>query len=410
MIGGAGKASYRLHDGLRAAGHSSKMIVLRKVTADEDVVAMPGQAMQLMWLRLRRRLAGSKGDHAFNFDRPPLFGSSFISRCPTNRIDIICLHWINGLLTAEMIRDLWEHYRCPIVWTLSDQEPVTGGCHYSFGCIGYTKQCGNCPQIRGAHMHDASNILWRRKFDCLHELPITFVAPTSWVERKIQESSLFGEHYIARIQLPIDGNIFCAADRLMARRKLQIAKDKKVVFFGASILKEPRKGIAHLLEALDLLHHNLQDNSSSLSTDNVLLLYCGEDVEEMPTIQAYERKYLGRIDDDHLLALAYQAADIFVCPSLEDAGPMMVPESMMCGTPVVAFDTGGVPDLVQTMETGYLAIPGDSSDLAHGIQTLLLMDRLDRMRKACRKAACLAHDTATVIRRHANLYDSLVSN
>ncbi|MBS1791856.1 MAG: glycosyltransferase [Acidobacteria bacterium] len=306
----------------------------------------------------------------------------------------------------KAIRRLYDHFRCPIVWIMADQEPMTGGCHYSFDCKGFTRECGNCPQLMRSYPNDHSRVVWQRKKDFLAEVPICFVAPTSWGRERLRQSSLFQNHRCELIPYPIDDQVFRPFDQRIARDLFHLPQEKKVIFFGATYLEDPRKGMAQLVEALNLLAQKL----SSTVRDNVYLLVAGLNGKPLMEQLPFPGKYVGQLNDDVTLALAYQAADIFVCPSTEEAGPMMIPEALMCGTPVVAFNSGGAPDLIKSKTNGYLAKYADPDDLAQGIEILLEADNEQAIRDAAVSAAKEKHMPKAVTRMHSELYRSLISN
>jgi glycosyltransferase involved in cell wall biosynthesis len=258
--------------------------------------------------------------------------------------------------------------------------------------------CGKCPQIRSSAEHDLSRWAWKRKATNLRDIPIVIVAPTQWIADRVKESSLFGLNRIVRIPLPVDARVFRMLDRRLARQVLGLPLDKKLIFFGATAMTEERKGMRYLLDAL---------RQSRMNPEQVSLVVAGRgklDISGVP----FELAHLGLITDERVLALAYQAADIFVCPSIEDAGPMMIPESMMCGTPVVAFNSGGAPDLIRTMENGYLVVNKDSADLAKGIQEVLFGSHLLAMGLAAHEIAARLHSPSIVAGQYMDLYRSLI--
>lgn len=415
--GGAAKAAHRLHLALRRAGQDSQLIVRYKKSEDEAVTQLP------LWSRpWRSRLERWRGhipglrprvvvsDYQFNFDRPPHLD---LSRLLAGRLlpapaDIIYLHWFDGLLDVRSIRRLYEQWRAPLLWVIHDLEAFTGGCHYSFGCDGFTKQCGACPRLGSRAPDDLSHQIWQRKRDHLARLPICFIAPTSWCVARLRESSLFGRARVEHIHLPMDTSIFRPLAKELAREVLQLPPDQKIVFFGATYLEDRRKGLAQLLVALEHLAALLAQ-SGVVKPEQLLLLVAGLQGERLMARLPFAGRYLGHVNDELLMALAYQAADIFVCPSIEDAGPMMIPEAMLCGTPVVAFAQGGAPDLIETMKTGYLARLGDAGDLARGLHALLNAPDLAPIGAAAAAAAQRAHTPASVAQRHLQLYASLKS-
>ena len=413
--GGAGKATHRLHSALRDAGHPSRMIVRYKQSDDGDVRQArswftSGWPSKLNILKMGIRFFFKGMPHTvyfFNFDRELDLDTQLFFEFEPGDVDIIHLHWITHLLTVKTIRKLYEHYRCPVLWTLTDLGPITGGCHYPFDCEGFKKQCGHCPQLHSDRFADPSQVVWNRKFRSLRNLPITFIAPTSWVATRIKESSLFGDHRIEEIPLSIDTTVFRPFEQRSARDLLHVPQNKKVIFWGSARLDDPRKGMMHLQEALQRLASMVEDKGCGLTKDDLFLLTAGRGGGGLLDSLPFSGKSMEYLRDDVTLALAYQAADVFVCPSTEDAGPMMIPESMLCGTPVVAFNCGGAPDLIQTMKTGYLANYKDSNDLASGIHALISSPHLAAVRNAARDIAVKNHSPQIVVSQYIELYHSL---
>jgi glycosyltransferase involved in cell wall biosynthesis len=200
--------------------------------------------------------------------------------------------------------------------------------------------------------------------------------------------------------------VFRPLDQRVAREVMQLPPNKKILFFGATYLEDRRKGMKQLIEALAILVE-LIDAERKLKREDVFLLVAGLNAKSLMPQLPFAGKHAGHFNDDLTLALAYQAADVFVCPSIEDAGPMMIPEAMMCGAPVVAFDSTGAPDLVETMKTGYLAAAADAQDFARGIYALLTMESLSSMRREAARAAAKCHTPAVAADRHIELYQSL---
>ncbi len=413
ITGGAAKAAYRLHTALREAGHQSQMVVLHKKSDDGSVVQAP-PAKSRPWTsrfeRLRNQIPGLRRVHpvanyTFNFDLQPQADLQSLLTSQTEPPEIICLHWITGFLDIKAIRQLYDFFRCPIVWVMADQEPLTGGCHYSFGCEGFKHECGNCPQLIPSNAADHSHTVWQRKKELLSDLPICFVAPTSWGRERLQQSSLFRSHRCELIPYPIDPQVFRPFDRNIARDLLHLPQDRKIIFFGATYLEDRRKGMSQLLDSMRLVANQA---SSPKLKESVYLLVAGLNGKLLMPQLPFEGKYVGHLQDELTLALAYQAANIFVCPSLEDAGPMMIPEAMMCGTPVVAFNAGGAPDLIESGKTGYLATFADTNDFASGILALLEADNEQAICDAAFHRARARHFPASVAQKYIELYQSLL--
>jgi glycosyltransferase involved in cell wall biosynthesis len=211
------------------------------------------------------------------------------------------------------------------------------------------------------------------------------------------ESSIFSERPIKQIMLGMDVDVFKPAAQVDARAILGLPIDRKIIFFGAQRTHEERKGIAYLVDALKQLHGMLDDNPDFQK--KILVVTAGYWGKAGKLEMLFEHRHIGSLQGDTMLAAAYQAADIFVSASIEDSGPMMINESILCGTPVVSFDMGVAPDLVHTGRTGYRARLRDAADMAAGLLSLLEMDAdsIQAMRTECRALGVrLCHPDAQV--------------
>lgn len=383
-FGGAGKAAYRLHCSLRSAGFKSKMAILKKKEHDDDVVEIANVSstsrilsiLSKAWLKIT-----SNEDYYFQYQSRSLLSSpGELVRSLDFAPDVIIVHWVSNFISTDDIRAISLAYRAPVIWYLLDMAPLTGGCHYAWDCTGYFRDCGTCPALSSTNNNDLSNRILQKKQRALQDIDLYIVAGSCWLEKQARNSSLFNKCNISKLLLAVDPVIFSPRSKTIARQKLGLPEHKKIIFFGNQGLKLKRKGMSHLIEALQILA-----GDSTLDINSVLVAVAGITPEKLHMPLDYQA--LGFLENDEKLALAYQAADIFVCSSIEDSGPMMINESIMCGTPVVCFEMGVAQDLVHTGTTGYRAKLGDSRDLAHGMLSLLTLSEAHAMEqsKSCRE-------------------------
>jgi glycosyltransferase involved in cell wall biosynthesis len=376
IAGGAARATYRLHQALRQAGIDSKMLVQVKYGDDDSVFGDKPSAMRL-YTELVPKL-----------DKIPLklypqrravpFSPQWFPECTASKVarlapDIINLHWINdGFLRIESLARLSK----PIVWTMHDMWPFTGGCHYNEGCDHYTESCGACPTLASKRDKDLSRWIWNRKSRNWQELDITIVALSSWLADCARNSTLFSNLPIEVIPNCIDTNVYMPQDKHHARYLLDLPQDKKIVGFGAlRATSDQRKGFHLLKSTLELL------SNSNLSSDLELAVFGASRSNSTAALKAH---YLGEIHDEMKLAAFYSAVDVFVLPSIEDNLPNTVMEALSCGTPCVAFRIGGIPDMIDHKLNGYLCRPFECQDLALGI-TWVIEDE-ERRKKLSGKA------------------------
>jgi glycosyltransferase involved in cell wall biosynthesis len=206
---------------------------------------------------------------------------------------------------------------------------------------------------------------------------------------------LLGDAPIHCIPHGLDHDLFYPRDSGREQKKLSIADDQKIVLFVSHSVDDSRKGFSLLLEAL-----------RTADLDGALLLSVGSGEPDVP--KGMRHQHLGHVDDDNRLAVLYSLADVFVIPSLQEAFGQTALESMACGTPVVGFDTGGIPDMVRPNETGWLAETGDIRSLRRAIETALAYDA-ERERKAarCREVVEEEYTLQRQAERYISLYESI---
>lgn len=389
-----GRIAYELHRGFKKIGHNSH--ILFKCNAGnyaDDNIAQIRAGFSYLHNKLRKKAKQlirisdkirSNPDYHFHAQRESrtLFSSKEILKQVPFKPDIIILYWVTDTVNSKNIYELSMLTGAPILWYLMDMAALTGGCHYAWDCEGYKKCCGNCPAIYSSDEKDTTydNLLLKKKY--FDQTNLSAVAGTEWLYRQAKESTLFREKRVYKVMASREPEIFRPSDKKLARNKLGIPFNKKVVFLGAVSFAQKRKGASYLLSALQYLKKLL-----SGSQNDLLLLIAGNHNKGLFGQLPFDYKYVGMLNGDKELVLAYQASDIFVCPSVEDSGPLMINESIMCGTPVVSFDMGVAPDLVHTDKTGYKAGLKNSEDLARGIHHLLRLSDLQyaQMVQNCHK-------------------------
>ena len=331
---------------------------------------------------------------------PAFFPDRVASHTAEIAPDIIHLHWIaGGFMRIETLSRL----QGPLVWTLHDMWPFTGGCHYSGECSRYTGSCGCCPALRSTAEADLSRRIWQRKARAWRALPMTIVTPSRWMAECASASSLFSEADIRVIPNGINTTLFQPGDRSIARNILGLPLDRRLILFGAmSPTGDPRKGFQYLFPAIKDLAKNGWGESIEL------LVYGENNSAEMPDF-GMKARYIGQVSDDATLVLLNVAADVLVAPSKQDNLPNTVMEAMSCGTPVVAFCTGGMPDMINHGETGWLAHPFDHTDLARGIVHVIEnVSRQEEMGIKAREKVVKDYGESIVARRHIGLYEELL--
>lgn len=399
LRGGAARGAHFLHRKLREEGIDSRMLVGRKYGADPQVTQLRGALapfsekarMKLDLLPLRDYDKTEDSFWSLGWQKRNLRGA-FAAAAP----DLIHLQWTGGgFLPVEALRQA----PVPIVWTLRDMWAFTGGCHYTAGCDRYISGCGACPQLRSSEEDDLSSATVMRKHRAWQGLDITAVPISDWMAARARESQLLQGVPAEVIPNGIDTSVFRPADRRQARTVLGLPEEGRYILFSAlNALEDTRKGFWHLAEALEFL----RDDDGGPRPE--LLIAGGMPEGEAPELPVNAR-FIGRVDDDERLAALYAAADVVAAPSLQEAFGKVHAEAMACGTPVVAFDSGGPSEIVLHGETGYLAEAFSTVDLARGLSWCLdATSKSSALGEAARARAERFYDIGVVARHYIDLY------
>jgi len=403
ILGGASRATYLLGKGLREENHEVSMCVQHKSGDFSWVWQVNQTKIQKFNSLIKARLESIP----LRFYKPLKHRSwslnifkntQLISKIIKEKPDIINLHWVGGgFIPISQLKLL----NIPIVWSLYDMWPFTGGCHYDEGCGKFVDKCGKCPQLNSNHL-DISSYVMNMKKKNWEKLPITIVSPSKWLASEARKSSLFSKKRIEVIPHGTDLKLFKPIDKLLAKDILGLDKNQRHVLFGATGgTQDSRKGFQYLEPALKHL-------ANQPGFNNICLLVFGSSEPAVPPELGFPIRYVGRLHDDASLAVLYSAADVTVTPSLQEAFGMTASESMACGTPVVAFKASGPLDVVDHMVNGYLASLNDIEDLARGISWVLDQSRATSLSIAARAKCMKNFDLGKVAREYSNLYSELI--
>ncbi len=399
--GGAARAAYRLHKGLQSFQISSQMLVRAKSSIDKSVIAEKSLLTKLgpPASNLPLKLYSKRPQTRFAVQWFPDILASKLSKINP---DIIHLHWIcNGFLQIETLSKLNK----PLVWTLHDMWPLTGGCHYAENCDRYTDSCGACPQLKSNQNQDLSRLILQWKKKAWKGLNLTIISPSIWLADCAKLSSVFNDLRIEVIPHGLDLEKYKPLEMSIARSLLNLPQDKKLVLFGASpgTIGDFRKGFQVFQPALKKL-------SQSEWNDHIELVVFGDSKPENPLDLGFKTHYLGQFHDDISLALVYSSVNVMVVPSIQEAFGQTASESLACGTPVVAFAATGLKDIVTHQQDGYLVKPFEIEDLAQGIAWVLEdNDRHQKLRIYARQKAEKEFSLELQTQRYLSIYQELLS-
>lgn len=360
-----------------------------------DQIKRLGRYAILRLQRMRYAFSEDPTLDAFTDDRSR-FAGEVILQLPAS--DLYHLHWISSFID---IGTFFERTTRPIVWTLHDMNPFTGGCHYTRSCTQHVDVCGPCPQLGSSSANDLSRAIFERKRSALapaiREQRLHIVAPSNWLAEEARESRLLGDAPVHMIPHGLDHDLFRPVPSSKSRVRLGIPPDHTVLVFIAASTDNDRKGGAYLAEALE-----------RIDVPNTTVLSIGK---KRPRFQSrLHHVHAGYIDDDTELAALYSLADIAVVPSMQEAFGQTVLEAMACGTPVVGFAAGGIPDMIRPGRTGWLSETGRVASLRKKIQEALTSDEARRrMARQCREVVEAEYTLEVQAKRHIELYESILA-
>jgi len=344
--GGAAKAAHRLYSGLILLKQSVHYFVKMKTDlSDDNIEELSTFKKPMLFIdRLIQK-------YYITQNRTPISNTVFSITyagvdIPSSKAlkdaDIINLHWVEKYLSLKSIQQLVDLGK-PIVWTLHDEKAFTGGCHYTTGCESFKSDCSECIQLEKDPYHLAQKTL-AAKYALLKDANISVITPSRWLAKQAQESMLFKNKEVVAIPNGIDTDIYVPLNKLECKKVLNIDPGSLVLQFGAQDNRELRKGFHYLIEAIEFC---LKNNAfKQMCNENKIIILCvGEPSKEIEALPI-QTKSVGYIDNDADMVKLYSATDIFILPSLEDNLPNTMIESLACKTPVIGFNTGGIPEVV----------------------------------------------------------------
>lgn len=362
-------APYRLCEAINKKGVQAELLVVETELKETQI----HKVKKSLWYRFLRKLDTlyfkienkllyqRRTDLPFSFYR---IGMDISKEKVIREADIVVLNWVCGnFISPYGIRRLIkEHKR--IILICHDNWHFTGGCHVRMGCEQFMNECGNCPELHSKCKNDCSNRMLKLKRKCFNKGKMLIVSPSLWMDENVKHSTLLHNfpHYI--IPNTLNTDMFRPIEKRLLREKYEISDDSLVLAFGAiNAVSTSYKGYNELKEALLILEHNFRKNQQ------IEVIIFG-DSKEQKNIGNFKVHFTGYLTQEEMIEL-YNSADIYIVPSLEDSFNYTVAESLACETPVVAFKTGGIVDIIDHKVNGYLSEYRDVEDLAAGIQWVI---------------------------------------
>ena len=404
--GGAAVAANRLMEALNNNGVKAKMLVRDKETDHLTVAGLPASWRHhwnflwerfVIWLHLHFRR-----EHLFEVDMANA-GTDITSLPEFQEADVIHLHWVNqGMLSLKGIRKILASGK-PVVWTMHDIWPATAVCHLTLDCRRFEQQCCHCRLLPGGGSdNDLAAKVWRKKQKMLAGRQMTFVACSQWLASEAKKSGLLQGQRVESIPNPIDTHIYMPKDQQQARQRVGLPAEGRVILFASQRVTNLNKGMNYLVEACQLIATQHPEQK-----DNITVAVLGGHAEEIVGQLPFRTCPLGYVNDEQRIVDVYNAADVFVLPSLSENLPNTIMEAMACGVPTVGFRVGGIPEEIDHQQNGYVAEYRSSEDLARGIWWTLFEADHDAVRKACLQKVAHCYSQQSVANRYLEVYENI---
>lgn len=398
-VGGAARSAMNLHLGLLNNNVDSVFFAAEKLNKTNKSV------ISFKYGYFKRRILtiiddvlswpyrNRSKDYPFTNNWFPFTG--LISEIRKLKPDVVHIHWVGkGMIRLEdLIR-----INLPVVWTMHDSYVYTGGCHLPNECTNYLVQCNKCPQLQSKKSSDLSTSNFKRKNKIYSKLNITFLAPSTWMAAVASGSALLKGLRVNHLPNTFNSLEFFPLDKKFAKAGIGVDVNVKLVLFGAlNSTGDINKGFSELIGALKLLENK----------NTELCVFGAEELQQHTDIK-FKIHYMGYLNDSLSKRLLYSAADVVVVPSRIENLSNVIMESMACGTPVAAFDTGGNKDMIDHEVNGFLAAKNDIRDLANGITWILNHPKIEELTSLARKKVVENYGLDIIVRKHLEIYKSVV--
>ncbi|MBW2028502.1 MAG: glycosyltransferase family 4 protein [Deltaproteobacteria bacterium] len=398
LSAGAARGAYWLHKALVGLGMDSRLftnskpiysdptivyVLKSKIDKLRNLARIEIDSLPFIFYKNRKNTDFSLGFTGYDFTRSEEYKWA----------DILHLHWINGGLVD--IKHL-SGVKKPVVWTMRDMWPMSGGCHYALDCTRYRVGCGKCPQLGSTRLHDITRWTVKRKRK-YYPAEMTLVGISEWLSSTARESLIFRDFDVVTIHNNIDTGELFPINKRTARAILRLNTEKKIILYSANRLASPFKRFDIFADAVRKLDRRKYFFLffGNVENDNVL--------REL----GFEYKAFGFLYDFISLRVVYSACDVFVATSISEAFGKTIAEAMACGRPVVCFSATGPKEIVDHKKNGYLAKPFDPSDLARGIEWVLDPDNYQAVKKNARDKILDRFSSMVIAKQYLELYRRL---
>jgi glycosyltransferase involved in cell wall biosynthesis len=398
---GAGIAAARIHQGLLARGIDSRFCVAHPVagvphsfTPNISLLGLARRRLEHGWDRWLLRRASAGYDYVLSTGCCGFDIGKIVAR---EQPDIIQLHWIGG--NSFRLSSL-AGINKPVVWRLSDQWPFCGVQHLEPNAATYVTPPAKPRLTRDPRADISERVRWKKAKIYRHIDELVLVCPSRWLAAETKRSGLLGDRRIELISTSCDTEMFSSRDRAASRSVLGLPAASFILLLGATTMETHWKGADLFVDALGRF--------CATSQQAVHVVTFGKSyLEATQLADVVQVTHFGPVRDRRLMSILYNAADAFCAPSRMENLANTVLESLACGTPVIAFAIGGMPDMIEHGVNGYVAEPFDTADYANGIAWMLTQRSTPDLRNACRQKITSHFSLDQEVGGYLRLYQSL---
>lgn len=371
-VGGAAVAAYRLHKLMLENGLDSKMVVFENLRKEDRITTVYKNGFDSLVKKFKVYVFGinsftlnKKYGHYSSFN----LGGNIRNNLIINEADVVYLHWVNyGLINTKDIEYLLKRGK-KVFWIMHDMFPITGGCHHSFGCEGYTNKCENC------HFFNNSNKPGKQlnnKIKLKKYCNMFWIAPSMWLCEKARASVVVESKRLQYIPNAISNNFF-RLDKAFSKKALGLSEDYKYILFGANnLVNNPYKGYDLFLKVVNIVSHKIEEEL----IDNVkIILFGATDNQQLKEEIRIPTYFMGDVSDEYTMNLLYNASDVLLLTSVAENAPLVIQECKASGTPIVAFNVGGIPEMIKNKDDGFVYDIDDIDGMASKAMEILLSNK-----------------------------------
>ncbi len=389
--GGAGIAMERLHRGLLRGGARSDLFLGQEAGSVPNASILSDEILAKhanFYSHSFQKMIATDASTYFTF---PVSSVRPSALSKISEYDVLHLHWVSNFLSLSNIRELADFGK-PLVWTAHDMALMSGGCHTLNGCQKWLSGCNSCPQLRPEYGHLAASTKSYRQA-LLSNRNFWIVCPSKQCADIYKKSEMIHVDRVVAIPNAVDVESFYPADRLEARKALGLGSAQKVILYSAQYATG--KGLAELEQVARQI---------CSEQSNVVFLLLGAAGKAAAISENCSVK-LGHISSQEMLRMAYVASDVALVPSHEETFSNVAAEAIACGTPIVGFDVGIIPELAEIEEVARSVPKLDTASLVEAVRTALVEEKnVDR----CRMTAVERFEPVKVAYQHRQLYERAI--